>query len=169
MFSVFWSQIVVTSSTITTLHLLGTSEILVCTYREFNGSDMDQGLLLHYFVINEGHSLLIDTETKLVRYFKKGLLHEHDTVLTAQNSLSCCMGILPTQAFAHFTGRSKPWMLDPETFRKARKGGSLEIWINHLDSLNLPINSSNILEMGLGSPLGFFNAGFPKGGFQKKE
>ena len=166
-FDIFGAKLLASPCNKTIPHLYDTFGIHVCTYREFNGADMDQGLLLHHFVINEGNSLLIDTETKLARYFKKGLLHEQDKVLTTQNSLSCCMGILPTQAFAHFTGRSKPWMLDSEKFRNARKGGSLETWINHLDSLNLPINSSNILEMGLGSPLGFFNAGFPKGGFKK--
>lgn len=138
-------------------------------HREFNGADMDQGLFLHYFVINKGNALLIDTETKLVRYFEKGLLHEQSKIFTSQNSLSSCTGVLPTQAFAHFTGRSKPWMLEPEMFENARKGGSLEIWINHLNSLNLPVNSSNILGMSLGSPLGFFNAKFPKGGFKKIE
>ena len=137
--------------------------------RDFNGADMDQGMLLHYFVLNNGNALLVDTEIKLARYFEKGLLYGTDKVLTSRKALTCCEGLLPTQAFAHFTGRSKPWMLTPEEYKNARKGGALDTWIKHLNSLNLPINSTNILGLGLGSPLGFFNAGFPKGGFKKIE
>ena len=135
--------------------------------REFNGADMDQGLLLHYFVINTGNALLIDTDTRSSRFFAKGLLHGKDTVGNAEESLTCCNGVLPTHAFAHFTGRSKPWMVKQEDFDSARRGGSMDKWKVHLDSLNLPVNSSNILGLGLGSPLGFFNAKFPKGGFKK--
>lgn len=129
---------------------------------------MDQGLLLHYFVINKGNALLMDTETKLGRFFEQGLLAGKDDILTARKAYSVCDGVLPTAKFAHFTGRSKPWMVEEENFKNARKGGSLSVWIQHLDSLNLPVNSSNILSLALGSPLGFFNAGFPKGGFKNK-
>ena len=127
---------------------------------------MDQGLLLHYFVINFGNALLVDTDTNLARYFAKGLLYGADKKLTSRKAFATCNGMLPTNAFAHFTGQSKPWMLDQETFDNAREGGFLDIWINHLDLLNLPVNSTNILAMGLGSPLGFFNAKFPKGGLK---
>lgn len=129
---------------------------------------MDQGLLFHYFVLNKGNALLIDTELKTARFFEQGLLTEKSEKLTARKALSACEGKLPTSAFAHFTGRSKPWMIEEKDFKAARKGGSLSIWKDHLDSLNLPVNSSNILTLGLGSPLGFFNAGFPKGGFKSK-
>ena len=110
----------------------------------------------------------MDTETKLGRFFEQGLLAEKDKTLTARKAYSLCNGDSPPMKFAHFTGRSKPWMVDEENFKNPRKGGSLAIWIQHLDSLNLPVNSSNILSMALGSPLGFFNAKFPKGGFKKK-
>jgi hypothetical protein len=129
---------------------------------------MDQGLLFHYFVLNHGNALLIDTEMKNARFFEDGLLHENSEKLSTRKALSVCQGVLPTQAFAHFTGRSKPWMVEEKNFNAPRKGGSLSIWKEHLDSLNLPVNSSNILSLGLGSPLGFYNAGFPKGGFKSK-
>lgn len=137
-------------------------------FRDFNGADMDQGLLFHYFVLNHGNALLIDTDTKLARFFENGLLHENSEKLSTKKALSVCQGVLPTQLFAHFTGRSKPWMVEEKNFIAARKGGSLSVWKEHLDSLNLPVNSSNILSLGLGSPLGFYNAGFPKGGFKSK-
>ena len=135
-------------------------------HREFNGADMDQGLLLHYFVINKGNTLLIDTESKLVRYFERGVLHQKDEILTTRKALYTCDGLVPTEAFAHFTGKSKPWAVSEKKFQNPRAGGSLSIWIGHLNSLKLPINSSNILGLGLGSPLGYFNAKFPKGGFK---
>jgi hypothetical protein len=135
-------------------------------HREFNGADMDQGLLFHYFVINKGNTLLIDTEIKLVRFFEQGILHQKDEILTTRKAMATCNGEVPTEAFSHFTGKSKPWTLTEAVFQNPRKGGSLSLWINHLDSLNLPINSSNIISLGLGSPLGYFNAKFPKGGFK---
>ena len=42
-------------------------------------------------------------------------------------------------------------------------------WAAHLDALQLDINSSNIFAKKLGSPLGFFNANFPKGGYRVKD
>jgi hypothetical protein len=45
-----------------------------CNKWLFNGADMDQGLLLHYFIINHGNAFLVDTETKLVKSFDIGLL-----------------------------------------------------------------------------------------------
>jgi hypothetical protein len=73
---------------------------------------MDQGLLLHHHVINKGGAMLIDTQTKLVMMFGKGGLANKSifTGLDVRDVLSCCDGRLPTAAFAHFTGRSKPWM-----------------------------------------------------------
>ena len=135
-------------------------------HREFNGADMDQGLLFHYFVINKGNTLLIDTEIKLVRFFEQGHLSQKDEILTTRKAMSTCDGLVPTEAFAHFTGKSKPWTLSEAVFQNPREGGSLSLWIDHLDSLKLPINSSNILSLGLGSPLWYFNAKFPKGGFK---
>ena len=141
-----------------------------CTEWKFNGADMDQGLFLHYFVINHGNALLIDTTTTKTRLFKQGVLQQKDIALPASESLSCCHGKVPTAAFAHFTGQSKPWMLDADAIANARKGSFLDVWKHHLDSLNLPnINSTNIASLGYGSPLGFWNAGFPKGGFAAKK
>ena len=39
-------------------------------------------------------------------------------------------------------------------------------WAEHLDALQMEINSTNIYSRKLGSPLGFFNANFPKGGYK---
>ena len=139
-----------------------------CKEWQFNGADMDQGLFLHYWVINHGSALLIDTTTKSTRLFEKGLMIEPGKELSASESLACCKGKMPTAAFAHFTGRSKPWMLEATAIRDAKPGSFLDTWKRHLDSLNLPVNSSNIASLGYGSPLGFWNAGFPKGGFKSK-
>ena len=140
-----------------------------CVEWQFNGADMDQGLFLHYFVLNHGNALLVDTTTRVTRLFERGLLHSKDAALDAAQSLACCGGKLPTNLFAHFTGRSKPWMMDADAIAKARKGSFLDIWKGHLDALHLSVNSSNIAALGYGSPLGFWNAGFPKGGFKKKD
>ncbi len=138
----------------------------VCNKWEFNGADMDQGLFTHRFVINQGNAMLIDTELRKVRVFNKGILHEPDTEKTLKETIGCCNSEVPTGFFVHFTGRSKPWMVE-ENKREGR-GTSVytNMWMKLLDSLNLEINSSNIGSLGLGSPLGFWNAGFPKGGYK---
>ena len=45
---------------------------------DFNGSDMDQGLLLHYHVITHGDAMLVDTGTRVTRVFDNpgGLLKQ---------------------------------------------------------------------------------------------
>jgi hypothetical protein len=137
-----------------------------CKNWEFNGGDMDQGLFTHYLVLNHGNVMLIDTDTKRVRVFEKGFLSAPDTKTTAKEALSCCSGKVPTELFAHFTGRSKPWMMDSKTLSGARPGSNLHRWKEYLDVLRLPVNSTNIATLGYGSPLGFWNANFPKGGFK---
>jgi hypothetical protein len=77
----------------------------------------------------------------------------------------------PIDYFVHFTGRSKPWILekneDPE---KKKRNYNVKKWMKELDELELPfINSSVIYDLKLGAPLGFFNANFPKGGYKEKE
>ena len=138
----------------------------ICDKWEFNGADMDQGLFTHRFVINKGNAMLIDTELRRVRVFKKGILDEPDTEKTLKETIGCCNSEVPTGFFVHFTGRSKPWMVE-ENKREGR-GTSVytNMWMKLLDSLNLEINSSNIGSLGLGSPLGFWNAGFPRGGYK---
>jgi hypothetical protein len=128
---------------------------------QFNGCDMDQGLLTHTFVVSHGNAILIDTDLKTARKFDKGLIDGPDIKLSMSDALSCCNGEIPTSFFAHFTGRSKPWMILDGT-EKSKQGFNMKRWIKHLDSLNMPINSSNIHTLNLGSPLGFWNVNFPK-------
>jgi hypothetical protein len=137
----------------------------ICNKWEFNGADMDQGLFTHRFVINQGNAMLIDTELRKARVFNKGILHEPDSEKTLKETIGCCNSEVPTGFFVHFTGRSKPWMVEEN--KKEGRGTSVytTLWMKLLDSLNLEINSSNIGSLGLGSPLGFWNAGFPKGGY----
>ena len=132
---------------------------------EFNGADMDQGLFCHYFAINHGNVILIDTVLKKVKYYAKGILTEKPRSITMREAVSCCHGASPMIFYAHFTGRSKPWMSD----LSGNIRGSKKLWVKHLDALNLPINSKNISTLSLGSPLGYWNAGFPKGGYKKKD
>lgn len=78
-------------------------------------------------------------------------------------------GSVPTQFFAHFTGQKKPWMVDLTSLDSTKAGNrDLFKWAAHLDALKMDVNSSNIFSRRLGSPLGFFNANFPKGGYKIK-
>eukprot|EP01038_Epipyxis_sp_PR26KG_P014482 gene14482-19440_t len=134
----------------------------------FNGADMDQGLFTHYYIINHGNAMLIDTETTKVRLFEEGLLHHKDTLLTLPVALDCCNGMIPVHFFAHFTGRQKPWMIDLKSV--SSKNNDLNKWKTFLNQLNITgVNSDTIGDMKLGSRLGFFNANFPKGGFKTKK
>lgn len=117
----------------------------------FNGASLDQGLFTHYFVINEGRVMLLDQRKANIYYGtgKEPVIHT-----SLQIPLKCCNGKLPVGMFAHFTGRSKPWLNDiRETKRKDTK-----LWGHFLDSLGLSVNSSNIHEMALKPPLGYFAA-----------
>ena len=67
------------------------------------------------------------------------------------------------------SGRSKPWMKEASEISSRRKGSDLDKWCTLLDSLRLAgVACANIAELKLGSPLGFFNANFPKGGYKDK-
>ena len=138
----------------------------LCTSWDFNGCDMDQGLFTHYFLLHAGNTVLLDTEAKLARVFAEGLVHGPDRKVSMRECLAVCGGAEPTSFFAHFTGRSKPWMLQPEAAAAlaVQKFGTKNIktLMRLLDSLQLPVNSTTVLKLGLGSPLGFFNANFPK-------
>eukprot|EP00605_Chrysophyceae_sp_TOSAG23-4_P001316 GSChrysophyteH1.ASY1.ANO1.1431.1 assembled CDS len=147
---------------------------------DFNGSDMDQGLMLHYHVINHGQALLIDTNTGLTRVYEApgGLSAKPGRVVKTEVALECCKGVAPnpTSMFAHFTGRGKPWMLndDSEKATKERtqrlKNRDVRRWFSILDSLHLAgVNSKTIGGLHLGSPLGFWNHNFPKGGFNLQD
>ena len=140
---------------------------------DFNGADMDQGLLCHYFIIKFGGGMLIDTQLGKSRKYNNGLEHELEATLTNKEALGCCgeNNPNPLNYFAHFTGRSKPWMQEGlSKLVKNKKNEILIKWINLLDSIeDLPMNSKNIHQFGMKSPLGYFNAGFPKGGFKAKK
>jgi len=136
---------------------------------DFNGADMDQGLLTHYFVNKFGNGMLIDTVLKTAWTYRKGLLGEDGTKTTMSAALQCCGGGSPLSLFAHFTGRGKPWMLDLTKLENNKRNANILKWAKHLDSLDLEIKSTNIFQLGLGSPLGFFNAKFPKGGYKVKK
>jgi len=128
----------------------------------FNGADMDQGLLTHYYLLNHGNALLIDTDSHIVRKFDAGLKHQPDTKLKMKDVLEKCDGIVPTSFYAHFTGRSKPWIVDkegqPGSKKKSKQPSpNMVLWMELLDQLGLPVNSSNAKDLGLGSPLGYFN------------
>jgi hypothetical protein len=136
----------------------------------FNGADMDQGLFTHYFVINHGNVVLMDTDLNVIRYYQEGIVHNPTPqLLEAKVFLSGCKNMMPTRYFAHFTGRNKPWMLDLKNLTPTKKNADLITWTKLLDSLQLPVNSTNINDLKLGSPLGFFNVNFPKGGYKKEE
>jgi len=147
---------------------------------DFNGSDMDQGLLLHYHVINHGQALLIDTYTGITSVFEspKGLLGGPARTVKNEVALTCCKDIntSPTSMFAHFTGRGKPWMLNEDNeknkkeMEKRMKNKDIVTWFHLLDSLEIDgVNSKTIPGLHLGSPLGFWNHNFPKGGMKLQD
>jgi hypothetical protein len=90
-----------------------------------------------------------------------------------------CPRLIPTDYFLHFTGQSKPWMVlstvndntikNEKTLKRKqqqRNGRNVILWLKYLDEVKLPVNSTNIATTNFGSPLGFFNANFPKGGYK---
>lgn len=123
----------------------------------FNGADMDQGLFTYYFLLNNGNANLIDTDTHTVRKFENGLKYSKDVKFKMSDVLRTCDGIVPTSFYAHFTGRAKPWLSDDKLGASRKISQNLIIWMNFLDELNLPINSSNVHQLSLGSPLGYYN------------
>jgi hypothetical protein len=132
---------------------------------EFNGASMDQGLFTHYFVINHGNTVLIDTAKKESKKYDKGLLEEAPTIRSMKKTMGSCTEVSPMAYYAHFTGKSKPWLCDKK--KPPRSSGARAVWLAHLDALKLPINSKNISKLVLSSPLGYFNARFPKGGYKQ--
>jgi hypothetical protein len=115
----------------------------------FNGASLDQGLLTHYFVINHGRVMLLD-QRQAKKY--NGLGTKPVVYDSLQEPLKCCNGKLPVSVFAHFTGKSKPWLND---IRKTNRK-DVKLWGHFLDSLDLPVNSSNIHDLALKPPLGYF-------------
>ena len=137
---------------------------------DFNGADMDQGLLTHYYVLNNGNVMLIDTAARTATKYASGLLHQPGVPVPIKQGLDCCNGGVPTTFFAHFTGRQKPWMVENiGSLEAVKKNADLILWANLLDSLQLPVNSQTVAKLGLGSPLGFWNHNFPKGGLKGKK
>jgi len=135
---------------------------------DFNGADMDQGLLTFYYVMTHGDVILINNEKQLTEY-ALGILRKPGKKLTIKNVLKCCENKLPSSFFAHFTGIRKPWMMDSKVFLTNKKNSAFVKWANILDSLRLPVNSTNVASMGLGSPLGFWNKEVYKKGNKKNK
>jgi hypothetical protein len=132
----------------------------VMTLWDFNGANMDQGLLTHHFVLREGNAVLVDTDQGKARVFEKGLRQSPSVTQTMAKALDVCGGKNPTSFFAHFTGRSKPWLVDKKSNKPPN--WSVKSWMQTLDSLQLPVNSSNVLDQGFNSPLGYFDINLPK-------
>jgi len=118
---------------------------------DFNGASLDQGLLTDYFVLKEGRSMLLDV--KEASLFAPNFAISRESI---DNVLTCCDGYPPIDTFLHFTGKSKPW-INGDSSNVKRKG--VKLWLNRLDELNLPINSSSLRSSGLplNSPLGYFH------------
>lgn len=135
-----------------------------CNLWDFNGADMDQGLFTHYFVLHHGNVVLMDSETKVTRYFEAGLLNKSDQKFKMNEYLKSCEGLDAPSYFVHFTGKSKPWIKSD----KVIKDGSLtDLWMERLESLNINVTAEMVTSNNLNSPLGYWNANFPKGGFKK--
>jgi hypothetical protein len=120
---------------------------------EFNGANLDQGLFTHYFVLNKGNAGLVDTKYSKLYDVKVGKQRPVESKSEFKDSLQCCGGKPSTSMFAHFTGKSKPWLQDASK----SKNKDLKMWGKLLDSLNLPFNSSNIHDQGFQPPLGFWS------------
>lgn len=130
-----------------------------CLLWDFNGADMDQGLFTHYFILNEGRGLLVDTEHRSARRFQRGLLYESSESLKASEAFSVCGGADPTSYFLHFTGQSKPWIASSSP----KNAKDAIMWKRKLEDLKLNIT---LEARDLKSPLGYWNHNFPKGGFK---
>ena len=107
-------------------------------------------------------NLIISKESKK---YDKGLLEEAPTIRSMKKTMGSCTEVSPMAYYAHFTGKSKPWLCDKK--KPPRSSGARAVWLAHLDALKLPINSKNISKLVLSSPLGYFNARFPKGGYKQ--
>ena len=115
----------------------------------FNGASLDQGLLTHYFMINQGRVIMFNGVSGTKKYDGHG-----QDGRPVQITLHPCKEPTVVSMFAHFTGKSKPWLTN---LRYAKKGSPLQQWGNFLDALHLPVNSSNIHLQALKPPLGYFH------------
>jgi len=118
----------------------------------FNGASLDQGLLFYTYAVNNVNydtSVVIidDIKGEAIKYLKGNKQIIKLDVLF-QNS----DGVSPISSFAHFTGRSKPWLQNLDK----TKAKPLIMWKKLLDNLRLPINSTNYRLLGTKPPLGFF-------------
>lgn len=117
----------------------------------FNGASLDQGLLTHHFLLNEGGATILDTQKAILFLPQRKKIYQN-----VREIVNSCDKRLPIESFAHFTGRNKPWLrnpLDP----KHSSDKHLLLWYQYLDELQLSINSSTISKMDLRSPLGYFH------------
>jgi hypothetical protein len=126
----------------------------------FNGASLDQGLITHYFVLTHGNIMLLDT-SEAISYYENFNMSK----VPLNNFINkCCNKNIPIQSFAHFTGKSKPWLRDEKLVKNGGSGSkknaspTLVKWFQLLDSLHLDINSTNVHLISLKSPLGYFAA-----------
>eukprot|EP01038_Epipyxis_sp_PR26KG_P014701 gene14701-19754_t len=75
----------------------------------FNGASLDQGLLLHYFIMNKQDGQLIDTSTVRVYNNNNNNNSKSFSTVSLSKSMELCDQIPPISMFYHFTGQSKPW------------------------------------------------------------
>lgn len=120
----------------------------------FNGASLDQGLMTHYFLLTNGRGAIVgDVDSSI--YAKSD---SSDSVgvrkLFVKDFLACCNGRKSTSKFVHFTGQAKPWLSKADKDKPPSRG--VVKWMKLLDELNLSINSSNVRELNMRPPLGFF-------------
>jgi hypothetical protein len=147
---------------------------------EFNGASLDQGLITHYFVLNEGRIQLYDVNTLLVyekHYQKRIILLDYgkkksiasgkmkevnkESEEESKNMISrVCSGSSMSkpykssmEMFYHFTGRNKPWL---QNLEKPKDKG-IKLWVSIFNSLQLSVNSTTLQGSLLKPPLGFFH------------
>lgn len=117
----------------------------------FNGASLDQGLLTHTLVLNNGSVLLFDIHSATIYQ-----PHYRIKKTSVKEQLSCCGNISPIEYFDHFTGLSKPWLPDKKGKMSKLDNPAVKRWLFELDSLGLDVNSSNIFILGGKPPLGYW-------------
>eukprot|EP01034_Spumella_vulgaris_P031567 gene31567-38994_t len=122
---------------------------------DFNGASLDQGLMTHYFILNNGRAQLLDGKT--ARIYTPQFKH---TAQPVQDVLHTCArgesgggeGMTVEGMFYHYTGQRKPWYKSQDL--RNPKDKSLKLWAVLLDSLNMTLNSQNIHKYDLSAPMG---------------
>jgi hypothetical protein len=151
---------------------------------EFNGASLDQGLITHYFVLNEGRVQLYDTNTLVIyeKHYQKRVIpleegkkkvktkkggpgeeneKEKENEEESQNMISrVCSG----------SSMNKPYKSSMEMFYhftgrnkpwlqnlEKPKDKGIKLWVSIFNSLQLSVNSTTLQGSLLKPPLGFFH------------